>query len=105
SHIGGITGIAGTWAGIGGNPNSFIVPVTTKTSPATMRRMLSIRSVQGDGDDSNIDITCTHFEVKNGVTIDSNKSVLVMIVTWVVPGRMASCDRGRPTMSPGTPPP
>ena len=46
-----------------------------------MRRMLSIRSVQGDGDDSNIDIIVPHLEVKNGVTIDSNQSVLVMIVT------------------------
>src|SRR5436309_5041219 len=56
SHIGGTTGIAGTWAGIGGKPNSFIVPVTTKTSPATIRRMLNILPVHGDRDGSNIDM-------------------------------------------------
>src|SRR5436190_24326489 len=45
SHIGGGTFIVGTEVGNGGKPNSFIVPVTKNTSPATIRRMLSILSV------------------------------------------------------------
>src|SRR5947199_8898384 len=56
SHIGGITGIVGTWAGTGGKPNSFIVPVTTKTSPPTIPTTLNILPVHADRDGSKIDM-------------------------------------------------
>jgi hypothetical protein len=55
SHIG-TGGMVGIWAGIGGNPNIFIVPDVKNMSPATILRMLSIRSVHGDPERSNIDM-------------------------------------------------
>src|SRR4051812_27485954 len=39
--------IAGTPAGIGGKPKSFIVPDEMNTAAATIRKMLSIRPGQG----------------------------------------------------------
>src|SRR5437867_1322561 len=55
SHIG-AGGIVGIWAGKGGKPNIFIVPAVKKTRPATILRVLNMRSVHGDRDRSNIDI-------------------------------------------------
>src|SRR5207247_9688273 len=116
SHIG-AGGIVGIWAGKGGKPNIFIVPAVKKTRPATILRMLNIRSVHGDRDRSNIDMCLPiqfrlvvkrrqrihHFAFGNGAsrkgrTIDSSQSVLVMSVRCVVPGSTASCERGRPTI-------
>src|SRR6476469_3499569 len=49
--------IGGIGTGLGGYPNSFIVPKETNIAPATMRRMLSILPVQGERDGSKIDMT------------------------------------------------
>ena len=55
-HICDITGIGGIGMGLGGKPNRIVVPADRNISPATMRRTLSMRLVQGDGEGSKIDM-------------------------------------------------
>src|SRR3978361_901358 len=50
-----ISGMGGSVGGVGGKLNSFIVPLVTNISPATIRKVLSIRLVHGEWDSSKID--------------------------------------------------
>jgi hypothetical protein len=48
--------MSGIGCGLGGNPNSFVVPEVMRINPATMRRRHSTRSGQGCGAGSKMNI-------------------------------------------------
>jgi hypothetical protein len=46
----------GSGTGLGGQPNRIVVPLNMNSSPATIRKTLNIRLVQGKGEVSKIDM-------------------------------------------------